>query len=146
MNPFEWVGFFISAFAVFFLIGRAVYDAIQNEKNPSKYKAQQEEAERRFKAFLRGESPSPIVEKVLKQVIEEDDEEEEIQRAPRKKPAAINKPRMQEPPAIPPHTQQQPATVAHTENSRVKNILARESTKKNMVILSEVFGTPKGLR
>ncbi len=81
MSGFEWVGFFVSLFAVLVLTGRAIYDIFENSKNPSKYQMQKEEAERRFKAFLRGEAPSPTIERVLRQVIDEDledDEEEDL--------------------------------------------------------------------
>jgi hypothetical protein len=157
MNFFEWIGFFISALSVLFLVGKAMYDAIQREKNPSKFRAQQEEAERRFKAFLRGESPSPTVDRVLREVIEEDEEEEELEetrgRIPLKKPEPKPKENLKKP-LKPEYVAQQfqnvealaPAIVAKDPNSFAKNLLFSEGSKKQMVILSEVFGTPKGLR
>lgn len=160
MNAFEWVGFFISALSVLFLVGKGFYDAIQREKNPTKFQAQQEEAERRFKAFLRGESTSPTVGRILREVIEEDEEEDEEELLeqthgrvplkhsfPKAKASVVAPKQKQEiaPEYSLPKERVLP-TVAKEGNSHVKSLLMRESSTKNMVILSEVFGTPKGLR
>jgi hypothetical protein len=143
MNPFEWLGFIISSLAVIVLIVTAFYDALQNNKKPNKRKTQHEEAERRFKAFLRGEAPTPVFDRVLKEVIEED---EAVERAVKKKKA--HKPAPPPPPI--PHVDilapSTPATIVEAENSRAKTILDSEATLQNMVILSEVFGKPKGWR
>lgn len=156
MNLFEWIGFFISAFSVLFLIGKAMYDAVQREKNPSKFRAQQEEAERRFKAFLRGESPSPTVDRVLREVIEED-EEKELEQTRGRIPLKKQNPKIRKTVVKHPKTEAYikdysikeapPVPVVTKEaNSFVKNLLSREGSKKQMIILSELLGTPKGLR
>ncbi len=142
MNGFEWLGFFISSLAVIILIVTAIYDALQSKKNPAKINSQREEAERRFKAFLRGEAPTPVFDRVLKDVIEEDEVQE---RAVKKKKAPKPSP---QPPQQPVDILQatSPATVIQAGQSRVKSILDDETTLRNMVILSEVFGKPKAWR
>jgi hypothetical protein len=142
MNPFEWLGFFISSLAVLVLIVTAIYDALQSKDKPNKRKTQHEEAERRFKAFLRGEAPTPVLDRVLQEVIEED---EAVERAVKKKKKA-HKPTPL-PPTAPPVDilmRTTAATVTEAGNSRVKEILNSEVTLQNMVVLSEVFGKPKG--
>lgn len=150
MSAVEWLGFFISAFFVFFLVGKAIYDAVQNEQNPSKYKAQQEEAERRFKAFLRGESASPNVDRVLREIVEDDEDEEEDRRprrmAPARKAAPVQRVPFKQPTQVAPQNTKLLPTVEARGNSRAKNLVLQQSSPTNIVILSEILGPPKGMR
>ncbi len=147
MNGFEWVGFLISIISVFFLVGRAIYDTFVSMKDPSKYKSQQEEAERRFKAFLRGDEVPRVMGRVLKEVSEEDEEEELIQaRKTALKKKTVYQP-LPEPTPIEPIKSWNPTISDNKEaNSKTKQLLLQEGSRKNMVILYELFGPPKGLR
>ena len=150
MNGFEWVGFFISIVSVFFLVGKAVYDTVMGMQDPGKQKAQQEEAERRFKKFLRGEEVPRVMGRVLHEVMDEDEAEEVIKarKAALKKtaPPATYKPLPQ--PAAVELTKSWNPTISDNKeaNSRAKWALLHDGSNKNMVILYEILGPPKGLR
>lgn len=160
MNGFEWVGFFISFFAVLLLIGRAVYDTYQSAQNPSKYRAQQEEAERRFKAFLRGEAPPPAIERALKQVVEEEDEEQEEREREQARLRLLQRQKKEEKKHIQPSPWQNPVesmSPGYFEKtlptpsleeypSRAETLVYGEKSLQEMVLLYEIFGPPKSMR
>lgn len=148
MNGFEWVGFFISIISVFFLFGKAVYDTIVGMKDPDRQKARQEEAELRFKKFLRGEEVPRVMSRALHEVMEEEEEKEviEARKAALKKQSSKYKP-FPEPAFIEPIKSWNPTISDNKEaNSRAKRTLIQEGSPKNMVILHEILGPPKGLR
>lgn len=130
MDIIQWIGFFISVMALFFLLTRNLKEVRQQQANPEEYQKKQRAKEMQLKKMLKTLDIDVEEEKILQPVI--------------KKPVIVTPKSYGMEPIRKP--QKEAAIIQPVKPSRGKKLIAKIQSPKEMIVLREMIGPPKSLK